>query len=59
MAVEKTYAPHIIVVWTSDTTVGAQLFPYKEDAEDKYQELVRRRVPKVVLAKVVKAHGEG
>lgn len=55
----KEYNPHVIVVWTSDTTVAVKEYSYKEDAEEKYQELVALHVQKIVLAKVVRSHGEG
>jgi len=56
--VEKTYSPHIVVVWTSDTTVAVKEYHYQEDAEEKYHELVELH-QRVTLAKVVKVHGEG
>lgn len=56
---EKTYEPHVIVVWTSDTTVAVKEYSYKEDAVEKYNELREAHVQKVVLAKVVRSHGEG
>jgi len=74
MAVEKKYDPHVIVVWTpclsgkmrnrkleavEDTEVAVQEYSYKEDAEEKYELLIQAGAPKVVLAKVIKAHGEG
>ena len=55
----KEYNPHIIVVWTSDTTVAVKEYHYQEDAEEKYRELTEAHVQKVVLAKVTKSHGEG
>lgn len=54
----KEYSPHIVVVWTSPTSVAVKEFPYREDAEAKYQELVEAH-QKVTLAKVTKSHGEG
>lgn len=54
----REYNPHVVVVWTSATTIAAQEYSCKEDAEEKYEALVQARF-KVVLAKVVKAHGEG
>jgi len=57
---EKTYEPHVIVVWASPTNVAVQEFPYKEDAEEKYNEILPLRgFQKVVLAKIVRKHGEG
>lgn len=58
MSTNKVYNPHIIVVWTSSTTVAVKEYPYQEDAEEKYREL-ETHVQKLVLAKVVRAHGEG
>jgi hypothetical protein len=66
--VEKEYNPHVVVVWMSSlrgsgsfaapfTTVAVKEYPFKEDAEEKYNELIH--ADKVVLAKVVKSHGEG
>ena len=55
---KKEYNPHIVVVWTSPTTVAAKEFPYQEDAEEKYHEVVELH-QKVTLAKVIKSHGEG
>jgi hypothetical protein len=57
----KTYEPHIVAVWISDKEVVVQEFPYKEDAIEKYQEIATRArgYQKVVLAKVVRKHGEG
>lgn len=55
---EKKYDPHVVVVWTSDTTIAAQEYSYKEDAEEKYEALTQSHF-KAVLAKVIKAHGEG
>jgi hypothetical protein len=57
--ISKTYSPHIVVVWTSDTTVVVKEYPYQEDAEEKYEELIQVHVQKITLAKVVKKHGEG
>jgi len=54
----KTYEPHIVVVWTSDTSVAVKEYSYKEDAEEKYNQVVQMHY-KVALAKVVKEHGEG
>ena len=56
---QKQYDPHVIVLWVSDTTFAVKEFPFKEDAEEKYNEVVQTRVLKVVLAKVIKMHGEG
>jgi len=55
----KEYDPHVVIVWTSPTTVAVKEFPYGEDAEEKYNELVQLHAQKVVLAKVIKSHGEG
>jgi len=55
----KEYNPHVIIVWTSETAVAVKEYPYKEDAEEKYNEIVQLHPYKVVLAKVVKAHSEG
>lgn len=55
----KEYNPHIIVVWTSPSTVAVKEYPYKEDAEEKYNELLQLGAVKVVLAKTIKSHGEG
>ena len=55
----KEYAPHVIVVWTSPTTVAVKEYPYKEDAEEKYNEVVQTHAQRVVLAKIIKSHGEG
>lgn len=56
----KEYNPHIVAVWTSpdNFAVVVQEFPYKEDAETKYEEIVQRGVSKIILAKVIKVHGE-
>jgi len=59
MAVEKKYDPHVVIVWTSDTTVAVKEYPYKEDAEEKYHQLTETHAQKVVLAQVVRVHGEG
>ena len=59
MAIEKEYNPHVVVVWTSATTVAVKEYSYKEDAEEKYHQLTEMHVQKVVLAKVVRSHGEG
>ena len=58
MTIEKQYNPHVVVVWATNAMV-AQEFPHIEDAEDKYNEIVQTHPRKVVLAKVVRAHGEG
>ena len=55
----KEYNPHVVIVWTGSTNVAVQEYPYKEDAEEKYNEIVQLHVRKVVLAKIVKSHGEG
>ena len=55
----KEYNPHIIAVWTSSTIVFVKEFPFKEDAEEKYRELLEVHTQKIVMAKVVKTHGEG
>jgi len=55
----KEYNPHVIVVWTSSETIAVQEYAYKEDAEEKYNELVQTHIQKIVLAKVIKSHGEG
>ena len=56
-AIEKTYNPHIVVVWTS-TGVAVKEFPYEEDAVEKFNE-IRSLHLKVTLAKVIRSHGEG
>lgn len=55
----KEYDPHVIVVWTSPNAVAVQEYPYKEDAEEKYNDVVQAHAQKVVLAKIIKSHGEG
>jgi len=55
----KMYEPMLVVVWTSPTAVAVKEYPFREDAEDKYNELLQAHVPKVVLAKIIKSHGEG
>jgi len=55
----KDYDPHVVVVWTSPTTVAVKEYPYREDAEEKYNEVVQAHAQKVVLAKIIKTHGEG
>ena len=59
MSNEKHYDPHIVVVWTSETTVAVQEFPYEEDAVEKYNEVVQLHFRKVALARIVREHGEG
>jgi hypothetical protein len=60
---QKQYAPHVVIVWIAtpgrQVTVAVQEYPYKEDAEEKYNEIVQLYAQKVVLAKVVRSHGEG
>lgn len=58
----KQYNPHVVIVWTTATTattVVIKEFSYEEDARAKYEELVSLHAEKVVLAKVVRSHGEG
>jgi hypothetical protein len=55
----REYDPHVVVVWPTPSTVAAQVYPCREDAEEKYNEIVQLRVQKVVLAKIIKADGEG
>lgn len=59
MTTEKKYDPHVVVVWPNSSTVAVKEFSHKEEAEEKYEELVQKHAPKVVLAQVVKSHGEG
>lgn len=55
----KTYEPHIVIGWTAEGKVGFEEFSYKEDALEKYYTAVELRLRKVILAKVVRQHGEG
>jgi len=55
----KEYNPHVVIVWTSPTQVAVQEYPYKEDAEEKYNDIAQLHVYKVVLAQRVKVHAEG
>jgi len=56
---EKTYEPHFIIVWTSDVSVAVKEVPYKEDAYEKYNELIQKGVQRIALAKLIKKHMEG
>lgn len=57
----KEYSPHIVVVWSreSNEVAAVKEFSYKEDAEEKYNDLVLLHAAKIVLAKLVRSHGEG
>lgn len=55
----KEYNPHMVIVWTTAKEVAIKEFSYKEDAESKYNEIVQLNAEKVVLAKLVKSHGQG
>jgi len=57
-AQNKVYEPHAVIVWPSPTTVAVKEYPYKEDAEAKYEEIVQMHQT-VALAKIVKKHSEG
>ncbi|MFA5306641.1 MAG: hypothetical protein WC365_04270 [Candidatus Babeliales bacterium] len=56
---EKTYEPHVIIVYATDKTMAVKEFSYKEDAYQKYNDILQVVGVKIVLAKVVKMHGEG
>lgn len=59
---EKKYDPHIIIVWLTEKNVAVKEFPYKEDAQAKYDEILAtgtRAFWKVALVKIVRVHGEG
>ena len=56
--ISKTYEPHIII-WSSERNGGIKEFAYKEDAFEEYFKLEALHTPKVILAKVVRQHGEG
>ena len=66
---EKTYEPHFIIVWASTnvnidkkgTAIGVAVkeFPYKEDAYEKYNELIQKGIQEIALAKLIKKHVEG
>jgi hypothetical protein len=55
----KTYEPHVVIAWTGEGRIGLEEFPYKEDAFDKYNIAVAMRLRKVILARIVRQHGEG
>jgi hypothetical protein len=54
----KTFQPHIILV-EQEGKLFVSEESYKEDAEARYEEYVQKHASKVVLAKVIRAHGEG
>jgi hypothetical protein len=59
----KTYEPHVIIVWVRPE-IGSEIaavkeIPYREDAYEKYNNLIEGGATKIALAKVVKKHGEG
>lgn len=66
---EKTYEPYFIIVWVSPNVsikraevpqgVAVKEFSYREDAYEKYEELIQRGAQRIALAKLVKKHVEG
>jgi len=55
----KEFSPHVVIFWGNANAITVREFSYKEDAEDLYEQLLQAHTQKAVLAKVVKAHGEG
>jgi len=51
---QKQYNPHLVVVWTLDTTITVKEYPFKEDAEKTCNEIALTQARKVVLAKIVR-----
>lgn len=55
---EKTYEPYFVIVWTLAGIIVREI-PYKEDAYNKYEDLLQLGVKEIALAKLIKKHGEG
>jgi len=56
---EKEFNPHVVLLWGNAKAIAVREFSFKEDAESLYEDAVQAHAFKVVLAKVVKSHGEG
>ena len=55
----KTYEQHVILIPLRGNAAVFEEFSYKEDAIKEYFELESKHPSKVILAKVVRQHGEG
>jgi hypothetical protein len=55
----KTYEPHIVIIPLKGNAAIFEEFSYKEDAINMYLEVEAKHPSKIMLAKVVRQHGEG
>lgn len=56
---KREYSPHVIIAWSPEGKVAIQDYSYYDEALDKYMELESLKCPKIILAKIIRQHGEG